>query len=309
MGRIIRLPPCVAVFAFDVACYHPIRAYYSDKRNPSGKRSIVFNPTHGYVDLPVVIPCGQCIGCRLERSRQWAIRCVHEASLHEDNSFITLTYNDESLPWCRSICKTAVQKFWKRLRKQVGVRIRYFMCGEYGDKLSRPHYHACVFGYDFPDKEVWRVRDGVKLYRSPLLESLWTKGFSTVGAVTFESAAYVARYILKKVTGKGASAHYVSKLPEATWMSRRPGIGKAWFEKFSSDVYPSDEVVLKGSIKCRPPKYYDYLFDIDSPEEYRVVKTKRIKAAIANAEAGSRLPVKERCKLRKSRLLRRGYEG
>ncbi len=293
-----------------MACHHPLRAYYSTARNESGKRSLVFNPTSGFSDLPVIIPCGQCIGCRLERSRQWAIRCVHEAQLHEDNSFITLTYNDESLPWCKSICKDAVQRFWKRLRKRHNGPIRYFMCGEYGSSMFRPHYHACVFGCKFPKKVLWQVRDGVKLYRDPVLEALWPKGFSTIGDVTFESAAYVARYIMKKVTGKLADAHYKGRLPEATWMSRRPGIGKAWFDKFSSDVYPSDAVTLRGNIKCRPPKYYDNLFDVLDPEMYRVVKGKRIRASYLSSkvEAPS-LQSKEKCQLAKVQLLRRSYEG
>ncbi len=229
--------------------------------------------------------------------------------MHEDNCFITLTYNDANLPWCRSICKDSVQKFWKRLRKRIDVPIRYFMCGEYGASLSRPHYHACVFGYDFPDKDLWNIRDGVKLFRSPLLESLWPKGFSTIGEVTFESAAYVARYIMKKVNGKPADAHYAGKLPETTWMSRRPGIGKAWFDKFSSDVYPSDEVVLRGNMKCRPPKYYDNLFDIADPDAYRVVKHKRIRRSFINPETGFRLGAKEECKVSKLALLRRSYES
>jgi len=79
-------------------CYYPIKGYKSKKREPSGKRKIVFYAHQGLVDMPVTIPCGRCVGCRLERSRQWAMRCMHEASLHEENIFITLTYNPENLP-------------------------------------------------------------------------------------------------------------------------------------------------------------------------------------------------------------------
>ncbi len=292
-----------------MACFHPLRAYYSMSRNASGKRSLVFNPTSGFVDFPVTIPCGQCIGCRLECSRQWAIRCVHEAECHEWSSMITLTYNDEFLPWCGSICKDHVQKFWKRLRKLHNGPIRYYMCGEYGTGFMRPHYHALVFGCCFPKRELWKVNNGIKLYRSPVLESLWTKGFSTVGEVTFESAAYVARYILKKITGEPGDLHYKGRSPEKTWMSRRPGIGKPWFEKFSSDVYPSDEVLLRGKIKCRPPKYYDNLFDVQDPAAYRVVKHKRIRRAALNPETGFRLGAKEKCMSFKLKRLRRSYEG
>ena len=152
-----------------------------------------------------MVPCGQCIGCRLERSRQWAIRCVHEASLHTDNCFITLTYSPDCLPSDGSLNHDDFQKFFKRLRKHIAPKkIRYYMCGEYGEdlqqpsKLGRPHFHACLFGLDFDDKQLYIVRDDVKLYTSATLEKIWGKGFVTIGDVTFESAAYVARYIAKK---------------------------------------------------------------------------------------------------------------
>jgi len=247
-------------------CYSPLTGYRSRSKNESGKYPVVFNVSDGWIDKPVQVPCGQCIGCRLERSRVWAMRCLHEASLYDKNCFITLTFNDDYV--MPSLDKSIFQKFMKRLRRMFpDTRIRYFMCGEYGDKLSRPHYHACLFGFDFPDRVLWSIRDNVRLYRSSILEKLWCDpkngnsfGFSTVGDVSFESAAYVARYCMKKVTGEKAELYYKDKIPEYVCMSRRPGIGLEWLKKFHKDIYPSDEVVIRGNVKCKPARYYDDKF-------------------------------------------------
>ena len=145
-------------------CYHPLKGFRSREKNSSGKRSITFNHNQGYTDMEITIPCGQCIGCRLERSRQWAIRCVHEASLYQDNCFITLTYSPEHLPKDNSLHKEHFQLFMKRLRKAFGQKIRYFHCGEYGENFSRPHYHACLFNVDFKDKELLKNFNGNKIY-------------------------------------------------------------------------------------------------------------------------------------------------
>nr|QJB19726.1 MAG: replication initiator protein [Microvirus sp.] len=244
-----------------MVCYHPITAWRSlDGRGANGKWPLVFNKRDGYCDLEVQVPCGQCIGCRLERSRQWAVRCVHEASLYPRNCFITLTYDDAHLPGISLVPRDYVL-FMKRLRKRFGSGIRFFHCGEYGSLNLRPHHHAILFNFDFEDKELWSVRSGVRLYRSAALESLWPYGFSTIGDVTFESAAYVARYVLKKVTGPDAQAHYAGRVPEYVTMSRKPGIAYDWFRRYYTDVYPHDYVVIRDGIKCRPPRYYDNLYD------------------------------------------------
>lgn len=237
--------------------------------------------------MPVTVKCGQCIGCRLEYSRQWAIRCLHESQLYEDNCFITLTYNDENLPNNCSLVKKHFQDFIKRYRKYVYPRkIRYFMCGEYGEEKTRPHYHAVIFNHDFTDKELWRTKQGTKLYISQSLQKLWKKGFSTLGAVTFDSAAYVARYILKKQTGDMAEAHYFSECsketgllthpiqPEYTTMSRRPGIATEWFKQFKNEIYPDDFIVINGK-KMPPPKFYQYLYELDENNNIKSVKKRR----------------------------------
>jgi hypothetical protein len=271
-----------------MACYYPLNGYRSKLPNPSGKYSVKFNASEGDIHRPMDVPCGQCIGCRLDKSRQWAIRCMHEASLHRKNCFITLTYNPKNLPKSRSLNKKHFQNFMKRLRKrfprEIGDSIRYYHCGEYGERLSRPHYHACMFNFDLPDLEFLTTNNGSHYYTSKILEETWGKGFCMVGEVTFKSAAYVARYIIKKQTGEDAEEHYqfinektgqVWPLqPEYTTMSRRPGIGKKWLEKFKDDVYPHDYVVVNGS-KMKVPSYYDKLFESMDPEEYEKLKTKR----------------------------------
>jgi len=303
-----------------MACYHPITGYRSRVVNASGRRSIVFNPSAGYVDMPVTVPCGQCIGCRLERSRQWAIRCMHEASLHEDNCFITLTYNDAHLPAHNSLVVSDFQKFMKRLRKRFGHKtIRYYHCGEYGERHGRPHYHACLFGFDFPDKELFKTENGNRLYTSVIANELWPMGFVILGAVTFDSAAYVARYIMKKVTGKNAAEHYLSvdadtgeifeRKPEYVTMSRRPGIGKGWYDKYKTDIFPTDEVIVRGK-KMRVPRYYSNQYEIENPDEYKKIYLNRLTKAKALCKDATydRLQVRETCQKARMMLLIRKLE-
>ena len=239
-----------------MACYSPLRAFRSRER-VDGKRALVFNPTHGYADMKVMLPCGQCIGCRLEKSRQWAMRCVHEASLHGENCFITLTYSDEYLPPLGSLDREAFPLFMKRLRKRFQPqRIRFYSSGEYGEKTQRPHYHALLFGFDFPDKIFLRKRGEYDCWNSPILEKLWPFGLSEIGSVTFASAQYCAGYMMKKVTGDLAEAHYARVNPhtgeigylerEYATMSRRPGVGRAWIDKFKEEVYRHDNVIISG---------------------------------------------------------------
>lgn len=193
---------------------------------------------------------------------------MHEASLYAENSFATLTYAPEALPPGGTLVKRDYQLFMKRLRKFMdGERISYFHCGEYGERLERPHYHACLFGVWFPDQRFYkRGPDGSPLFRSEALESLWPHGNSLLGAVTFESAAYVARYCVAKVTGPEAPGWYLhvdqetgeifEREPEYVTMSRRPAIGKAWYEQYGAEVRRDDSVVVRG-VECKPPRYYD----------------------------------------------------
>lgn len=246
------------------------------------------------------------------------MRCLHEAKLHENNCFITLTYSDEHLPNDRSLHYRDFQLFMKKLRKKFGSKIRFYMCGEYGEKFDRPHFHACIFGFDFPDRKYWKqTGSGSKLYRSEELEKLWKYGFSSIGDVNFESAAYVARYIMKKVTGQGKhDQHYkftdlstgevLEKKPEFNKMSLKPGIGYEWFKKYKSDVYPHDYVIINGR-KVRPPKYYDLKYSKESPYEWEEVQQKRIDIGKANFEdnTDARLLVKETITKARVKMLKR----
>ena len=304
-------------------CYKPLKAFQC------ADRSIVFAELARYdVVRSLELPCGQCVGCRLERSRQWAIRCMHEASLYKNNCFITLTYNDEHLPDDYSLHYEDFQKFMKRLRKRFkGLQpaassgdkfpIRFYMAGEYGENFGRPHFHACIFNFDFPDKVLWqKTESGSKIYRSKELEELWPFGYSSIGDVNFQSAAYVARYIMKKVTGDMADQHYeevnfstgeiIKRKPEFNKMSLKPGIGFDWYEKFKDDVYPHDYVVVNGK-KCRPPKFYDRKYSDDYPYEFDQLVWQREKQAKALLEDNTdeRLAVKEKVVVAKLSRLKR----
>ncbi len=266
-----------------MTCYSPITGYRSRHPSPNGGFGITFNKQKSN-GQKIEVSCGQCIGCRLDKSREWAIRCVHEAQMHEDNCFITLTYNEENLPSDGSLVKEHFQKFMKKLRKKADHKIRYYQCGEYGQNLQRPHYHACLFGHDFEDKTHFSDNNGNTLHTSQLLDDTWAKGFATIGQMTFESAAYCARYAMKKITGEAAHAHYqnvnkttgeITQLQsEYTTMSRRPGLGQTWYNKYQTDLFPEDECVIDGRI-MKPPRYYAKIYQQQEPEQYEQMKQHR----------------------------------
>ena len=284
-------------------CYHPLPAWQSSSGD-------IFFAEQKCKDVvrTLDLPCGRCVGCRLEYSRQWAMRCLHESKLHKQNCFITLTYDDEHLPRDMSLDYRVFQLFMKRLRKYFSPKpVRFYMCGEYGEQFDRPHFHACLFGVDFPDKLLIRgSRRENALYRSAVLESLWPYGYSSIGEVNFESAAYVARYLMKKVNGDLAESHYryvdletgeiFQRTPEFAKMSLKPGIGAGWFDRFKSDVYPHDYVVVRGR-KVKPPKFYDKLNERADPLGHEVVEYRR--ALDSRKRVGdntyTRLAVKEVC--------------
>lgn len=284
-------------------CYRPLPGFRSKIINPkTGKRPIVFSPRDADNAFEHInIPCGQCIHCRLERSRQWAVRCLHEAQLHENNCFITLTYDDEHLPKNGCLDLDAPVLFMKKLRKKYGNNIRSYGCAEYGEKSSRPHFHLLLFNHDFHDKKLWKEQGENSLYVSDSLKALWGNGFTTVGNLTFESAAYTARYVTKKISGREAQKHYertnestgeVYDLPpeRSVCVSRRPGIGKAWFERFGKFVKDHDYVIIRGK-KCKPAKYYDRLFDFEDPQHFKCIKEAR---ALAGEVAKKKIDEEEK---------------
>jgi len=265
-----------------MTCFYPLTVW-RDRHGPasSGKHPLVFKPSEGIRETKMQVPCGQCVGCRVDRVKQWTMRCMHEAKCHAVSCFVTLTYGndvpvtDTVLPTLR---KRDLQLFMKRLRKRANISgIRYFAAGEYGDNYDRPHYHLCIFGYDFPDKKYWTTRDGSALYRSDLLEAIWPAGFSTVGELTPQSAAYVASYCQKKLTGRRSDI-YLDRGPEFALMSRGQlgGIGKPFFDKYFNTIYQTDMVVERGGKMSKPPRYYDILYSRRYPAEMEVIKKQRI---------------------------------
>ncbi|WNK13580.1 MAG: replication initiator protein [Microvirus sp.] len=293
-----------------MACFYPIQAYKLENGQ------ISFNEK-GNVLQAISLPCGRCVGCRLEKSRQWAIRCIHEAQMHTHNCFITLTYNQEHYEY--DLRYKHFQSFMRRLRKTYpGKPIRFYMAGEYGETNGRPHFHACLFGIDFADKRIFKnLPSGSFLYTSASLERLWPFGYSTVGDVTFESAAYVARYILKKQTGKNAETHYQSCddrtgelrpiRAEFNKMSLKPGIGATWLNKYHPDIYPKGLVIHQGQ-KMKPPKYYDKYFKKINPQQYEDLQYERIKNFNYEDNTQSRLSDKERVTKAKLSLKKRGFQ-
>lgn len=283
-------------------CFYPQAAY----RTESGSVVFAERRSLGGSVATLTLPCGQCVGCRLERSRQWATRCMHEASLYDQNCFITLTYDDVHVPQDLSLRYSDFQSFMKRLRSRFfSSKIRFYMCGEYGEGLSRPHYHALLFNCGFPDQLYFKRVGEFKLYTSGVLRELWPLGHHLIGSATFESAAYCARYCVTKVTGKDAERHYqvvdpetgeiINRVPEFNKMSLRPGIGEPWFRRFWRDVYPRGEVVVRGKY-ATPPRYYDNLYKrIDSTDEFAAVELKRYQRAarLFSDNTAERLAVKE----------------
>lgn len=187
---------------------------------------------------------------------------MHEASMHENNSFVTLTYKEAPV----SLEYSDYQLFMRRVRREFGYA-RFFMSGEYGELHERPHFHAILFGVRFSDGSyLGKSEAGFKLYRSECLSGLWKLGHASFGAVSFESAAYVARYVVKKVTGAAAVAHYGARVPEFARMSLRPGIGERWLEKYWADVWPSGQVVVRDGRVGNAPRYYRKKFAARFPE-------------------------------------------
>lgn len=253
------------------------------------------------------LPCGQCIGCRLERSRQWAARCTLEMEMHEYNSSVTLTYDNPNVPKVYdlqnrlagfTLYRKHVTDFLKRLRYAFpACKFKYFGCGEYGEDFVRPHYHLNLFGLDFVDKiQIENTKSGYPQYISPELDKIWNMGRCTVTACNFETVAYAARYCLKKINGKRKEDHYSGKETELLFCSRRPGIGASWYKVYKNDIYPLDKCVPRPGITCRPPKFFDKKLEIEHPELYIEIKGRRQSAVDKFFPGWDRLRAIEKCK-------------
>jgi len=311
-------------------CYKPLKAYYGPG-GPKFKISESFGTKH-----PIELPCGRCIGCRLEKAKEWALRCTHEAQMHHSNLFVTLTYTTEKLPENNSLNNEHFQKFIRALRKGLKRQdkenpIRYYMCGEYGNiccdhggwidepvqdkpqctvcRTGRPHYHAILFNLELPDKYLWRTSNGNRIYRSPTLEKYWTHGNSEIGCVSFQSAGYVARYCLKKQNGEYAKLAYgiidtdtgeiTDQLikPPYTTMSLRPGIGNKWYEKYKNDLWPHDYAITPDGRQTPVPTYYRTLLERENPKLAEQLRKARVEKARLNPDnSDERLATREFCK-------------
>lgn len=295
-----------------MVCYSPLRAYRSWKLlTENGTRAINFQGSwrfdrkhpcdsqleiYDFLDrekeenkkLPLedriehlVIPCGQCIGCRLSKARDWTGRICCESQLYQNSSFITLTYNDTFLPRLKSnnlptLVKKDFQYFMMRLRKQIyPKKVRYYAAGEYGDKYQRPHFHAILFGYVPDDLVLFKDEFGHKLYISESLQKLWKFGFVSIGNCEFDSAMYVAGYCTKKITGNKAEEHYQGREPEFSLMSTKPGIGKDWIQMFYGDVYNHDRLVLDDVHIVKPSRYFDQVYQNNHATSWLEVQLKR----------------------------------
>lgn len=242
------------------------------------------------------IPCGKCIDCRLNYSRQWADRCIFESEYYKDSEcwFLTITYDDDHIMdigsnvFSGTLEKKELSAFLKRLRRHceyhgISSGVRFYACGEYGSKTFRPHYHMILYGLDLKENDSmvpWvKSKSGFWTWRSPLLESIWKKGMIVVSPISWDTCAYTARYVMKKVGGLTADEYVANGVePEFVLMSRRPGIGREYFDDNYEKIYECDEVFIKGADggrKGKPPKYYDSLYEKISPDNYKKIKDRR----------------------------------
>lgn len=295
-------------------CLGPLTAYYSKVVNPSGKRSLVFRASDSFSGVPISVPCSQCVECRLDHARQWAIRLMKENQCHETSSFITLTYDDSHLPDGKTLVRSHVQAFHKRLHNRLlrsrGYGIRFYYSGEYGETFGRPHYHSIIFGFDFPDKKFYkRNHRDEPIYKSDYLRELWPFGDNGIGLVTFESAAYVAGYVVSKISvghDEASEARFNDRYlrsdsegrpflleREFSGMSNRPGIGHNWFQRFHKETYRDDSVVI-GGIAVRPPRYFDNLFEGIDAKRLKRLKSVRRRRAMLQDHSSRRSFARER---------------
>lgn len=302
-----------------MACYHPLRGAYTNNKKATGKNQVKVFPAattgNKYVYQNIakpevfdcsdhvfdsrywrrletfMIPCGQCIGCRLDYSRRWATRLMLELQCHQTAYFITLTYDDDHIIRGNKLAYTLVPEdvtnFMKRLRKEQSTRtdtkIRFFLAGEYGSETHRPHYHLIVYDWIPPENDLVFLKNsfsGNKYLYSLTLNKLWTHGFNVVADVCWKSCAYVARYILKKHKGTDSNVYEDLGIePEFSRMSRRPGIGKEYYDAYAKDMLSQGYVQMPDGLCAPIPRYFDPFFEIDYPKEYEKLSDDRVETA------------------------------
>ena len=277
------------------------------------------------------INCKNCIGCLTDNERMWTDRIVDEASLYDNNLFVTLSYDEEHLPDHESVNIRDGQLFMKKLRKKFpGFKIRFLYKAEYGENTARAHYHYALFNTPkLTDMEYNRSNDnGDKLYTSKTIEDIWGNGFVLIGELNRTTAGYIARYIVKsdqktkskrddfEIIDPDGVVHHRNRKPFLN-MSRRPGIGRAWLEKNFSDVFPRDEYFVQAKaikptkfnphplranasvIMHKPPAYYFRCLEQMKPEMHAELKLQRedetLKPKNKWNRTKKRLTVRETC--------------
>jgi hypothetical protein len=241
------------------------------------------------IEKSILVPCGQCMECRINKQRQWATRMVHEAKMHKESCFITLTVDDDHRNETHSVEQRDMQLFMKKLRKHLEPRkIRVFYCAEYGTSTLREHYHAIIFGWMPEDRQNFQKnKQGDMLYTSETLSNIWAKGHVTIGEFNSTTADYCAKYVTKAYIGKDkenaynwiddATGEIIQRKPPFQRQSNRPGLGIEFYKKFKDDMYNEDHAIVDG--KTRPiPKAYDRYFKKEYPEKYAILKRNRNEA-------------------------------
>lgn len=284
-----------------MSCYHPLIGYRSDTIGDNGKKKVKIislredETIDDFKSLGAfLIPCGKCIGCRLDYSRRWADRMMLELETAEKGIFVTLTYDNEHIHINDDSCfgtleKRDCQLFMKRLRKQFKERIRFFIAGEYGEQTLRPHYHAIIYGIGLSDIDdcipFGRNDLGQSYYISEKFQKIWSLGNVLLADVSWKTCAYVARYVVKKQTGENKKIYEIRNvIPEFCLMSRRPGIGAEYLEK-NPDCLDLKSINLstpQGGVKISIPKYYLKKYQSTNPLEYVKMMEERRKFACDN---------------------------
>lgn len=269
-------------------CFFPKPAWYSKTKAANGGFAITFKIAEAQTDYQILVPCGGCLGCRMTRKMDWAMRISHEARYHQKSMFLTLTFRPSDLPLDNSLSKGIMQKYIQDLRNYArGERISYFLAGEYapGKKKNpqtgipfpgRPHYHLIILGAEFDDQvSIDTGSKGDTVYTSADCEKLWPYGNNYIGKVTPASAAYCAGYIVDKMTGPLGELHYVTDDPEEGLLniepefqlqSTRPALGKSWFDEYHADIQKGF-ITDKGQ-KREVPRAYERWLEQYFPENY-----------------------------------------
>ena len=294
-------------------CTEPMKAWVHGTHE-SGKDKYVFRqPRDADASDYHLLPCGKCLSCQIDKSKEWATRGFHESQCHTENSFLTLTYDDKHLPENGSLDKQDLTKFIKRLRRKIEpLKIKFLAAGEYGkpENTHRPHYHICIFGFMPLDKKyLFTNKHGDPVYTSEFISKIWKKGHITVAQVNYRTVAYTARYTVKKIVTKEdrtqekfwidpetGETNYdpvaykkgllmAGKIPEFITMSN--GIGKEWHDKYEKDTHK--DYVHVNYAKHKIPRYYDKLMDTKDPDRLEAIKEKRIIAAQENVKTRAQL--------------------